>query len=70
MKPELRVCGIALYVHFWFKYNLDRNAMHPKFDLTWVRTHDLQIMNSTFHVPEMLSPLDHRGHLQARHHKP
>ena len=29
--------------------------MHPKFDLiAKVRTHDLQIMDSTFHVPEML----------------
>ena len=28
--------------------------MHPKFDLTEVQTHDLQIMDSTFHVPEEL----------------
>ena len=34
------------------KYNLGSSATHPKFDLIRVRTHDLQISNSTFHVPE------------------
>ena len=28
--------------------------MHPKFDLIEVQTHDLQIMGSAFHAPEML----------------
>ena len=27
--------------------------MHPTFDLTGVQTHDLQIMDSIFHVSEM-----------------
>ena len=27
---------------------LDRNTMHPKFDLTGVQTHDLQIMTVHF----------------------
>ena len=39
--------------YFWFKYNLDTSITHPKFGLTGIQTHDLQIMNSTFHVPEM-----------------
>ena len=28
--------------------------MHLKFDLTGAQTHDFQIMNSIFHVTEML----------------
>ena len=28
--------------------------MHPKFGQTGVQTHDLQIMDSIFHIPEML----------------
>ena len=39
---------------FWFKYDLDRSITHPKFDWTRVRTHDLQIMESTVHVNEKL----------------
>ena len=31
-----------------------RGTMHPKFNLNEVRTHELQIMNSTFHAPETL----------------
>ena len=30
--------------YLWFKYDLDRCTMHPKFEKTGVRTHDLQIM--------------------------
>ena len=41
---------LLAYFIYWFKSNLDRNTMHPKFDLTEVRTHDLQIMDSIFHV--------------------
>ena len=29
--------------------------MHHKFDLTGVQTHDLQIIDSTFHVPDALA---------------
>ena len=29
--------------------------MHPKFDPTRVQTHNLQIMDSTFYVPESLA---------------
>ena len=36
---------------FWFKANLDRTA-HLKFDPTVFQTNDLQITDSTFHVPE------------------
>ena len=31
-------------------YGLDRSTTHPKFDLTRVRTHDLQVIESTFHL--------------------
>ena len=37
--------------YIWFKY--DKGIIHPKFDLTLVRTHYLQIMDSSFHVLEM-----------------
>ena len=37
--------------HFWLKY--DRQKYYtPKFNLTGVQTHDLQIMDSTLHIPE------------------
>ena len=32
-------------VYFWFAYDLDRSTMHPRFDLTGVRTHNLPIMD-------------------------
>ena len=32
-----------------------RSPIYSKFDLTRVRIYDLQIMDSTFHVPEMLA---------------
>ena len=32
-----------------------RSTTHPKFDPTGVQTHDLQNMDITFHVPEMLA---------------
>ena len=35
-------------------YDLDRSAAHTKFDLTEVRTHDLQIIDSICHIPETL----------------
>ena len=41
---------------FWFNYDLDRNITHPKFNLTAIRTHDLQIMNITLHDPEAPPP--------------
>ena len=39
----------------------------PKFDLTGVRTHDLQLIDSTFHIPETLTLTTHHvigDHLQ------
>ena len=30
-------------------------TMHPKLDPTWVQFQDLQMMDSTFHVPEMFA---------------
>ena len=42
-------------IYFQFKYNLGIGATHSKFDLTRVRTHYPQIMDSTFHVPETLT---------------
>ena len=41
--------------YLWFKYDFGRSATHPKFDLTTVWIHDLQTMDSTFHVPEALT---------------
>ena len=38
-----------------FKNNLDRSTTPPNFDRIRVWTHDLQIMNNTFHVPETLT---------------
>ena len=39
-----------------FEYDLGKSTtyMYPKFDLKRVQTHDLQIINSTFHVHETL----------------
>ena len=39
---------------FWFKCDLDKSTTHPNFDIIGVQTHDLQIMDSVFHVPETL----------------
>ena len=44
---------------FWFKYDFDRSATHPKLNLTGVRTYDLQIMHSTFYVPATLALINH-----------
>ena len=35
--------------------DFDRSATHPKFDPTRVQTHNIQIMESTFHVHEVLA---------------
>ena len=40
--------------YFGLKYNVDRSTTHPKLSPTGVQTHDLQIMNNPFHVPETL----------------
>ena len=58
LEPILTPSGsfIICCLYFLFKYDLDnsRSTTNPKFDLTGVRTHDLQIMDRTFHVSEML----------------
>ena len=41
-------------IYLWFKYDLDRSTLHPKFESTGVRAHDLQIIDTTFHVPQTL----------------
>ena len=46
---------LKLIIYFWLTYDLNKYVTHPKFDFTEVQTHDLQIMDSTFHVPEMLA---------------
>ena len=45
------------YNHSGFKYNLDRTTTchNCKFDLTAVRTHELQIIPNTFHIPKTLA---------------
>ena len=35
-------------------YDLDRSTTHLKFETTGVRTHDFQITDNTFHIPETL----------------
>ena len=45
-------------VHIMFdptEYDLDRSTTHPKLHSTGIRTHDFHIMDSIFHVPEMLA---------------
>ena len=39
---------------FWFKSDPDKWTTHPKFNPTGVWAHDIQIMDSTFHVHQML----------------
>ena len=46
-------CYLILRI-FSFKYNLDNSSRHSKLDPIGVRTDDLQIMDNTFYVPEML----------------
>ena len=38
----------------WFKSDLERRTLHLIFNLTGVRTHDLQIMDNAFYFPETL----------------
>ena len=54
---------VIFWSYHWFKYDFDKSTTHPKFDLTRVRAHDIQIMNRTSHVPVTLSswPLGHQG---------
>ena len=40
--------------NIWFKYECNRSKTHPNFDPAKVRTHDLQTMHNTFHVPETM----------------
>ena len=43
-------------MYFGFKYDIHRSTTctHPKSDLTGDQTHDLQIMDSTSHAPEII----------------
>ena len=41
-------------MYVWFKYNRQKH-MYLKFDLTGIRTHDIQIMESIFLIHEMLA---------------
>ena len=36
-------------LYYWFKFDLDRSTMHPKFEPTGIRIHDLQIMDISCH---------------------
>ena len=44
----------SIHFFFCFKYDLDSSTMLPKFNPTGDQTHDLQIMDGTFHAPENL----------------
>ena len=50
---RVQVSGIVLY--FWFMYGLGGSTTNPKFDQMGIPARDLQIMDSTYHVPEMLA---------------
>ena len=39
---------------FGFKYRLGKSTIHLNLNLTGVQTHNLQIIDSTFYVPETL----------------
>ena len=50
-----RYNNISACEYDWFKYDLHRSATHPMFDLSGVRTNELQIteiVDNTFYVPE------------------
>ena len=44
----------------------DRSTTHFKFDLTWVRTQDFQIIDSKFHVPGMLTLINEPSVIQEQ----
>ena len=55
MNNFVMTCKYILNIVYIFEQvDLDRSTMHLKLDLAGVQTHDLQIIDSTFHVPEML----------------
>ena len=51
--PDKHQSWSQVWRYLWFKYVLNRCTTHPKFYPTGDRTHDLQIMDRTFHVPDM-----------------
>ena len=36
------------------KYSLNRSSTHPNFNPIKVRTHDLHVIDSKFHIPQMM----------------
>ena len=46
---------ILVILYVGLKFDLDRITTHPKFNPTRVQTYDIQIMETTFHVPETLA---------------
>ena len=46
--------GMLFILEVQVRLRQSRSTTHPKFNPTEVRTNDFQIINSTFHVPEML----------------
>ena len=44
-------------------FMLDRRTTRTKFDLTWVQTHDLWIMMSTFDIPETLQMVSFKNRM-------
>ena len=53
---SISILFIYLLLQFWFKYNLHTSttSAHHKLDPTGIQTYDLQIIDSTFHVLEMI----------------
>ena len=49
------ICKISQNSILFKYYDLDRSTTHPMFNPPGIRTHELKIMNNTFHIPEMLA---------------
>ena len=46
---------LVIFPYCWFKYDLDWSIMYPEFDLIGMPTHDLHIMDNSFHFLETLA---------------
>ena len=42
-------------IYFWFTYDLNKSTKQSKLDTTGDRTFDIHIIDSTFHIPEVLT---------------
>ena len=49
---EEHLSSCSVFISF-IQVHLDTSTMYLKFDSTGVQTHDIQIVDSTFHAPEI-----------------